>query len=338
MIFSIIVPIYNVDEYIEHCINSILSQENVELEIILVDDGSTDDSGKICDQFADRYEHIQVIHQHNKGLSEARNTGIKHAKGDYILFVDGDDCIVKDSIKYIEREIINDKYPDIVFLECKKVTFGRENSIKKIIPMMDGVTEKVRDLERENLLMYISQLPKYPAAAWSKAIKRKLFLDDELLFEAGLISEDLEWAVRLFLKVESAGYCCKDYYLYRQRRKNSLSSIYSEKKALDMLYTVEKWSRELKDLYSEEEQRLIKSLMEYVFRFLILNLNAVSNGCRAEYINRTKTCACVLGQRKDVASKLIRNVYKICGINITSRILRLYLSLREIRLRYITYK
>ena len=90
---SVIVPIYNVEAYLPQCLDSIVSQTYKDLEIILVDDGSTDGSGRICDEFADKDVRIRVIHQNNSGLPGARNSGLKVAKGDYIIMPDGDDAL-----------------------------------------------------------------------------------------------------------------------------------------------------------------------------------------------------------------------------------------------------
>lgn len=90
---SVVVPIFNIFPYLEDCINSILEQTYDNIEIVLVDDGSTDDSGRLCEEYSEKYENIIVVHQVNAGLGMARNTGIRNAKGDYICFVDGDDYI-----------------------------------------------------------------------------------------------------------------------------------------------------------------------------------------------------------------------------------------------------
>lgn len=92
---SIIVPVYNVEKYIERCIDSILEQSYEEIEVLLIDDGSTDNSGKICDEASQKDKRITVVHKKNGGLSDARNVGLELCKGDWILFVDSDDCINK---------------------------------------------------------------------------------------------------------------------------------------------------------------------------------------------------------------------------------------------------
>ena len=91
MTFSIIIPICNVEKYLRQCIDSVLAENFLDCEIILVNDGSPDDCGEICDEYANKYSHIKVIHKHNGGLSDARNAGIKEAKGDYLIFLDSDD-------------------------------------------------------------------------------------------------------------------------------------------------------------------------------------------------------------------------------------------------------
>lgn len=329
MRFSVIVAVYNVEAYIENCIKSLLDQKMSELEIILVDDGSTDRSGDICDKFANLNENIQVIHKKNKGLSDARNCGLRVASGDYVLFVDGDDSIRKDSVRSIEKEIIAQEYPDIVFLECTKVLYGKDKKLLRKICMMDGVSENVRHLNRKGLLLYISRLPKYPASACTKAIKRTLFLEHDLEFEYGLFSEDLEWALRLFLKIGSAGYCSDEYYLYRQGRKGSISSTHCEKSAFDKLYIVEKWVNSTDQYRLQEEKMIIRSMMEYVFRFLIIDLSYVKHDKMSEYKKRVRKCGGVLGIREDNASRIIRISYKYLGMNITNRLLHTYLKARR---------
>lgn len=98
MTFSIIIPVYNVEKYLNECVDSVLNQKNVDYEIILVDDGSTDNSGQICDEYLKKHSNVSVIHKVNGGLSDARNAGLESAEGDYILFVDSDDKIEENSL------------------------------------------------------------------------------------------------------------------------------------------------------------------------------------------------------------------------------------------------
>jgi len=329
MDFSIVVPVYNIEKYIEECICSLLDQQGITFEIILIDDGSTDRSRMICSRYAEEYPCIQAFKQKHRGASAARNAGVRHAAGSYILFADGDDTIKKNVLQEIQKEIVKEDYPDLIFLECKKIYYNSRDHMIREIPMKDGVTPAVRGLKRKQLLSYIAGLAKYPASPCTKAIKREMFLKHDLMFQEGLLCEDLEWAVRLFLAVQSAGYCPLDYYFYRQNRIGSCSSARSEKKAADMLFIAEKWIGSLKSCYGREEKQLIKSLMEYIFRFLVLNVNMLPRRKRAGYKHRVHACDSVLGEREDPASRMIRIIYKMFGIDITGVALRGYLLLRS---------
>ena len=134
---SIIIPVYNVENYLRQCIESILEQEYEEKEIILVDDGSTDNSGSICDEYADKYENVLVIHKENGGLSDARNVGLAKAAGEYVLFVDSDDFVEENSLSPIV-EIVNANPVDVVLLEAQKYYADGTN-----IPMCDGISKEM---------------------------------------------------------------------------------------------------------------------------------------------------------------------------------------------------
>ncbi|MDY4840212.1 MAG: glycosyltransferase family 2 protein [Lachnospiraceae bacterium] len=324
--FSIIVPIYNVEQYLTECIDSVLGQKDCEFELILVDDGSTDSSGQICDDYALKDSRIHVIHKENGGASDARNVGVRMAKCDYILFVDSDDYIASDSIKSIGEVICHKNFPDLVFLECVKAFRER------IIPMYDGVTEEVNTKTGDEIRDYIAKLPKYPASPWSKAIRREFYLNHELYFKDGILAEDLEWAVRLFLAVDTAAYCPAIYYYYRQQRRGSRSSTFSKKQFTDIMQTVSYWCGEASEETNSSKHRMICSLMEYVFRFLLIGVVQIKDG-KKEAKNKIRSLDWILGSRQDKVSRMICMTYRIFGIELTGRLLKIYLKLRE---RFIT--
>ena len=113
---SVIVPVYKVEKYIRKCIDSILNQTYQNIEVILVDDGSPDNCGKICDEYAYLDKRVRVIHKKNGGLGSARNVGLGLAKGQYIMFVDSDDYLTKDSIGTVLKAIVDYDMPDMIFL------------------------------------------------------------------------------------------------------------------------------------------------------------------------------------------------------------------------------
>lgn len=196
---SIIVPVYKVERYLEKCINSILNQTFKDFELILVDDGSPDRCGEICDNYAKKDNRIIVIHKENGGVSDARNVGLDIATGEYIGFVDSDDWIEKDMY-----ENLYDK--------CKK-----EQSDIGIIGVhelseYDNYTYEYIPVKEE----FLSILKR--AHVWNKIFKKELFLKNSFRFKKGTAYEDLELVPKLFMNsrkvsiISSVGY----YYLQRQ--------------------------------------------------------------------------------------------------------------------------
>ena len=210
---SVIVSIYNVQAYAKKSIQSICNQTYDNLEIILVDDGATDNSGKICDDFAKKDSRIKVIHKKNGGLSSARNEGIKAASGEYIAFVDGDDWV--DETMYEDMlHAIQTFDADIAICNYKEIS---QKSIR------DTSTEDITVFEgRETLKVFIEEDENYQIqnAAWNKLYKRSLMGD--LRFPEGKLFEDIAYTTKLLAKSERAVYLNQAYYNYIFDRSDSI--------------------------------------------------------------------------------------------------------------------
>ena len=267
MLISVIVPVYNVEKYLDQCIKSILNQSFSDYEVILVDDGSKDASGQMCDVYAKQYTNIKVLHKENGGLSDARNAGIKMAQGEYLLFVDSDDYIGEDSISEIVSVLdAQEQKVDLVFLEATKVfPDGR------VEPLGDGYkANHINGKSKTEVLRHIASLPKYPAAAWSKLTRRELIVQNELYFTKGLLSEDLDWTMGLLTTAEKFAYCHVPYYFYRQARKGSISNTASIRNFCDIVYTLNKWtSPNMEKPYQEYINRCLS--YEYLMLLLMYN-------------------------------------------------------------------
>lgn len=210
---SVIVSIFNVQNYVEKSIQSICSQTYKNLEILLVDDGSTDNSGKICDNFANKDARIRVIHKKNGGLSSARNEGIKAATGEYIAFVDGDDWIDGDMYEGM-MHLIQTYDADIAICNYKEI------SQKGV---MDSSDDKITVFEgRELLKVFIEEDETYRIqnAAWNKLYKRSLMGD--LRFPEGKLFEDIVYTTKLLAGSRRAVYVNKAYYNYIFDRSDSI--------------------------------------------------------------------------------------------------------------------
>ncbi len=206
---SVIVPIYNVEKFLPKCIESILGSTYRNLEIILVDDGSTDNCPKICDDYAKKDSRIQVVHKENGGLSDARNKGIELAKGDYISFIDSDDYIDSD----LYYNVINE------FNDCVDVVvFGRyiEYENKTII----SVPQKNCLMTGKEALIDLASFKGFDMAAWDKVYRRKVIGD--LRFPFGKKNEDYYLTYKLLDNAATVKFIQKPFYHYVQR-ENSIS-------------------------------------------------------------------------------------------------------------------
>lgn len=222
-LISIIVPVYNVEKYLEKCIESIINQTYKNLQIILVDDGSKDNSGKICDEFKLKDNRIEVIHKTNGGLSDARNAGLKIAKGDYIGFVDSDDYIEKDMFETLVG-LIEKNNADISIVSFYEIynnlIIGVRNS-KELIEL--SKIEAIRELLIDNRIQ---------SYAWNKLFKKELFKDLE--FPVNKNFEDIATTLLLFEKADKVVLYEEPKYYY-QRRDDSIVGIRNYKTYKDYL-------------------------------------------------------------------------------------------------------
>lgn len=314
--FSIVVPVYNVENYLNECIRSIIEQEYHDYEIILINDGSTDKSGALCNEFVSQNDQIRVIHQLNRGLSAARNTGIREANGQYLLFIDSDDYIAKNVFIKIRQIIVEQEYPDVVFLEAIK--FYPDGSFE---PMGDGYEKKkINGKTHEEVLKHISTLRKYPGSACTKAIKRDI-IDDSLMFIEGLTSEDIEWTFRLFGKAKTYAYCSDPYYYYRQLREGSITYKSSPKKIKSLLWIMETWAhKKPMSLYRES----VNSFIAYQYIILLLGLTDLDNEVFKPLYKRAEEMKWILRYGKSIKCKIVFITSSILGIKATSKLLKWY--------------
>ncbi len=207
MIISIIVPVYNVEDYISECIDSILTQTFSDWELILVDDGSTDSSGKICDEYALKDSRIKVIHKNNGGLSSARNAGLDIAKGEYITFIDSDDVIIgEDVFENIINCFVEDPEIDIVQYDVIHKWQSSEEH-KRLYPFKTYY-------DKEDILKaYLTE--NIHVACWDKIFKAEIF--KEIRFPLGQISEDIAIIPQIVENTNNLKATNIGYYGYRYR-------------------------------------------------------------------------------------------------------------------------
>lgn len=236
MMISIIVPVYNVLNMLEGCINSILNQTYDDFEILIVDDGSTDGSSVLCDTLAEKDNRIKVFHKVNGGLSDARNYGLQHSKGDFFLFIDSDDMLHRDFCKVLVES--QKKYnADIVSTDI--IEFYSQEQIDKLNSTDYSIVEYVFK-EKEILQEYFKPNKKIIInhGLCMKLYKRELF--EDLQFEKGRLHEDLFITYLLLNKSNVFVYIDVPFYYYYQCNTNSITKNYGEKNFNDEVAAIEK--------------------------------------------------------------------------------------------------
>ena len=230
---SFIVPVYNVENYLVDCLESIVRQTYENIEIILVNDGSTDRSPSICREYAAMDKRIKLINKQNGGLSDARNIGIDNAKGQWITFVDSDDVITEDYC-FSLINTINESSSDIAIGGVKKAYFEKSDNEKWLIQETDNSYDWVSHSDEEIMLQYYYR--KIPGYVCGVLIKKSIIGD--LRFPKGRLFEDAYFMPRLLQRSKKVSCLDKVIYYYRQRHGSIVNSQFS-RMSFDQYYMVE---------------------------------------------------------------------------------------------------
>lgn len=221
-LISVIIPVYNVEKYLRECVESVLNQTYLNYEIILVDDGSTDSSGKICDEYSEN-EKVTVVHQKNAGLSAARNRGFDASRGEYVYYLDSDDYILPQTLSTLYSEATNNN-SDVVFFDAVSFADGdfkvNQNYIRKTVYEKCSGPEMLQKLQGED---------EYHSAVPLLFIRKSLIVDNNLRFVDGIFYEDMVYTYQIF--------CCakvvsqyKEAFYYRRYRQSSIMTSRKNKK------------------------------------------------------------------------------------------------------------
>lgn len=223
---SIIIPVYNVEKYLPKCLESVINQTMNEIEIIVVNDESSDDSLKIIHEFSDRDSRIKVVDQKNKGLGGARNSGIKIASGEFLFFLDSDD--------YIKLETLQETYDYAKNVSADIVVFNYEKAYEN--GKLDSApTFGSKVMSRDEALAGIISLKTAPTA-WNKLYRRALFQENNILYPEKYLHEDLPVTYKLFWYAKTVGFLDKSYY-YWLIRSGSITQRFTFKHINDVLTT-----------------------------------------------------------------------------------------------------
>lgn len=322
MKISVIIPIYNVSFYLQECVNSVIKQTYKNLEIILVDDGSTDECPNICDTYAKQYSNVKVVHKQNGGLSDARNVGILNSTGDYLLFLDADD-FWKDSTavqSLVDR--INLTHADL--LNYSYIKYYED--LKKYINYFEDMEPLPLEFNKLESIQYLLDNNLYIASACNKLIKKSLFEDGNLYFVKGIYSEDIDWCLRLLIKAESIDFICENFYCYRQR-SGSITHTINDKKCHDLTNNILKCFSMVNK--SESLQDVLYKYVAYQYGTFFIT-QAVAENYQSECINELSKYKWVLKYHSNNKKLIILNIMvTLFGYKLSCKIIRFFIRLRR---------
>lgn len=264
---SIIIPVYNVEAYLEECLDSVVNQTYKNIEVIAVNDGSTDSSPEILNRYKEKYGNIKVINQRNSGPSGARNRGIAEATGKYIYFLDSDDYILPETVENIIGKM--EKY------ELDLVRFGAqpfyEDKSVKIVRNHYDYSKVFQEEKIYNKYEFLrASIKGFAASPWSYIVKAEVLEKHNLQFKPGLLHEDELFTLKLFLYINRAMYDPNLYYMRRYRSGSIMTSI-KGKKDFDAYYEVLSEIIKLRTKFKHpDEIRLINKRIRTMYRILML--------------------------------------------------------------------
>lgn len=236
---SLIIPAYNVEKYIVDCINSILSQDFQDFEILLINDGSTDSTGTICETIKLNNSNIRYFSKENEGPSETRNFGIRRATGEYLYFLDSDDLLEKGALKAIDKGLKYWNEPDVLitnYIRFDDVT-GDEIKCASIPNSLFSDKNTKNKIPEQYAKCYIyGNMDVMPPLF---IVKREYIIKNSLYFKKGIQHEDELWSSQIFLSADRVGFLKTSCYKYRDNRKGSLSEKITKKSLLDGLLAID---------------------------------------------------------------------------------------------------
>lgn len=322
--FSIIIPVYNVEQYLHRCVDSVLNQSFSNFEIILVDDGSSDKSGKICDKYVIKDKRVKCIHQVNQGVSCARNTGLNAANGEYVVFIDSDDMWNDtEALQRINRVLTRKPETQVLCFGYK--LFSGDGTMRKVC---------IPDFHQSNcdnkysILKHLIYNYQYYSFAYTKAVKRDFLLQNHIFFVTNMLGEDSGWSGEILIKAQHFSVLSSGFYSYILRDSGSITSSVSRKNILDILTQIE---RAIEMIPAEESDPKLQALYyeywAYQFAAFLGDVPTLSGDeDYNDILDRCRRCAFLLNYDHVPKVKAVKLSYRILGLKNTMRLLHRYLE------------
>lgn len=317
---SFIIPVYNVENYLEQCVNSILEQSYNNFEIILVNDGSTDNSPTICDNLAKIDCRIKVIHQLNGGQSVARNRGVAIATGEYVIFVDSDDYWMgKHSLQLIMDFVYANLECDFIGFNCSYF-YPESNTYKRWAAYGKNL---MVPLEKNTVILALVKSGTFPMSPCLKVISRKSINSIKLKFKIGTLAEDIPWFIDLLEGTQKCIFLNEYIYAYRQNVAGSVTKSNSERVYCDLFKIIKEELLKLEQrTFNEDSKNALYSFLAYEYCILLSILSYVPNS--SERRKELRQYRWLLNYNLNPKVKKVSYIYRFLGLRITEFVLLIY--------------
>lgn len=328
-LFSIIVPVYRVEAYLDECIHSVLTQDFPDFELILVDDGSPDRCPEMCDSYAQKDKRIHIIHQKNGGLAAARNSGLKQAVGDYILFLDSDDFWNSSTLlSELNDKISKSRQKNIILFSCIDWEVSTDTYQR---PRREYDLLQFQQLDTKDILCYLLESKLFPGGSVISAIRKEFLNANSIRFDDEIkVCEDYDWLFQVFLHADSIDAINAPYYTYR-RHGGTLSTKVNAQSVYWLMKTIDKWGEYGKEHLSGRLQQAFMNYLSHVYSTGFIFCGNMDNKERRKALALMDPYKKILNYSQWTRLKLVKWCRVLVGGNLTSILLKQYFDLSHHR-------
>lgn len=305
-LLSVVVAVYNIEEYIDRCLKSLACCEEQRIEIIIIDDGSTDKSSGICERYTKADERFLLVHKKNGGLSSARNTGISMANGEYVIFIDGDDYVIPEAMNSFINWLDKNKEAEVVCNDYYRCESNKCSEISQV--------KRMKEKTFENALVF----GKGFWNVWRYCYKRDTIIQGGLLFKEGYLCEDVDFTTKTWMSVKKSEFISMPFYCYQAGRINSIMYRPNPQRTQDLIFII---GDLLDNLNSAQEQDKAYGIQTRLFKEYVLALpQIIDNGGKNSAVG--KNMRILLDRFCDCPPvKLEAKVIRFFGIGFCARVL-----------------
>lgn len=326
MKLSIIIPVYNVEQYLQCCVQSVITQTYQDLQVILVNDGSTDSSGILCDQLAQQDSRMQVVHKENGGLSDARNAGLMVATGDYVAFLDSDDVyLLIDGLELL-MALAQTEQPDVLLFQAVDVYPNHQSARKAYDEAWIAAHSGME------VFCQLVCTQSFNMSACFQIIRRELLEQHQIYFEKGLLSEDVDWSLRLWKYVQRVRAINLPMYGY-QHREGSISTTYTIRNLRSYKHIfakfVQLYNERIVDAATELYWKTTMGYLAQMYTSCLYAYGQIAREDKSEAYAILKRYATLLEHSISIKSERVVLLKRYIGLCLTVEVFALYGKIRK---------